>query len=83
MSEVLAIVPKFMIVLQKYAKAKLYGKVDINVIKHKEGVTMEILSSNPIVGDMLSDLLVVVAEMTKSKDETVNVQVIDKRGSVI
>ncbi len=65
-------------IMSKYMNVEVKD-VKIFVEKYDDGTTLKIISDNRAVGDMLSDMMIVIAKMAKSTEGKITVEVDDKR----
>jgi len=75
----LELINNFLPLMQKYSNIKI-KEVEINVTKFDDGVTMEIKCDENAVGDMLSDMMIMISKLAQTSDGKISVSVDDKRG---
>jgi septum formation topological specificity factor MinE len=74
----ISILNGFMPIMSKYMNVEVKD-VKIFVEKYDDGTTLKIISDNTAVGDMLSDMMIVIAKMAKNTEGKITVEVDDKR----
>jgi len=77
-AHVMSLVTEFMPILQKYSGIEV-DKLDIIVTKYDNGTVMKFETPDKVIGDFLTDMMIMVSKMAQTSDGKVKITVDDKR----